>query len=393
VFDDLEPLDVSLAMTARSVLDEKALYESAKGYRKKAQHDALLNQVSKEAHKLLGQAIAYLELEHLQKHKRYGRFREAVERLQQLFDTRLTAKEPRDEDRSASETKAPSPAIENKEDSSLTPSALWIENNEEEGLVSLHDIDCRFGAKHKKLTVCGYKDHALVTQRGFVTAIEVTAMNVYDGDFVVGLAEKQKKRHGIVPSVVTGDSHYGSMTNRNQMRELGMQLVAPLVKGKVAAERFNSYDFKYDSQAQTVTCPQDVTTDKIYDNRPNTCRSFVFPKSACSSCPLASQCISEKTTFRKVTISDDFEERESIFQFNRTASYKGFMRSRAIIVEGKQAEQKRFHGLNRAKSNRLTGIKSLAFWTAIAVNLKRMVKLQPFGQIGAVCPLSPIRIE
>lgn len=392
VFDYLGQMGESLATAARTVVDEKALYETAKGYRKKAQHDALLNQVAKEAQKLLGQTVPYLGLDHLQKKRLYGRFHEAVELLQKLFDTRLTS-EPQElnDDRSASEPKE-SPAMESMEAPVSGSSTLWVENNEEEGIVSLHDVDCRFGAKHKKWTVCGYKDHALVTQRGFITAVEVTAMNVYDGDFVVGLAEKQKERHGIVPSVVTGDSHYGSTTNRAKMAELGTQLVAPLVKGKVAAERFTSFDFTYDAEAKTVTCPQGVTTKKVYDNRPNQCCSFVFPESACRSCPLASQCISEKAKFRKVTISDDFEERASILQFNRTAPYKEFMQNRAIIVEGKQAEQKRFHGLGRAKSNRLIGVKIQALWTAIAVNLKRMVKLHPFGQIGAVCPFSPPRI-
>jgi len=63
---------------------------------------------------------------------------------------------------------------------------------------------------------------------------------------------------------------------------------------------------------------------------------------------------------------------EEAIKYNSTEGYKEDMKMRAHI-EPKQAEMKRFHGLSRAIYRGLKRVNIQAIYTAIVVNLKRMV--------------------
>ena len=54
-------------------------------------------------------------------------------------------------------------------------------------------------------------------------------------------------------------------------------------------------------------------------------------------------------------------------------------------IEPKQAEMKRFHGLKRAYYRNLEKVNGQAIYTALVINLKRMVTLQASDSHGKSC--------
>ena len=243
---------------------------------------------------------------------------------------------------------------------------------EKDRIVSTVDRDARWGAKSDEKIFHGYKAHSTMTDGGFVTNIEVTSGNVTDDTMAVPLAKDQKEQHDLKPEKMRGDGAYGTIDNRREFEEMGIQLVAPEKtshnKGEFPKKRFN-----FDEANWSVTCPAGKKTTKSYYNKAARSNIFHFDKNQCGPCPYRKKCT--KGAFRTVSIHEDLAIQKEAMDYNATDDYKGDMKMRAHI-EPKQAEMKRFHGLKRAIYRGLERVRIQAIYTAIVVNLKRMVTVQ-----------------
>ena len=68
-------------------------------------------------------------------------------------------------------------------------------------------------------------------------------------------------------------------------------------------------------------------------------------------------------------------------QFTKTEGFLERYKVRARI-EPKNAEMKRYHGLDRADGYGLRSVRLQALYTAIAVNLKRMIAIKQIKRAG-----------
>jgi len=243
---------------------------------------------------------------------------------------------------------------------------------EKDRIVSTVDRDVRWGAKSDEKIFHGYKVHSTMTDGGFVTNIEVTAGNVSDDTMAVPLAKDQKEQHDLKPKKMRGDGAYGTIDNRKEFEEMGTQLVAPEKTSHNKGE-FPKKRFKFDEANWSVTCPAGRKTTKSYYNKAARSNIFHFDKNQCGPCPNKKKCT--KGPFRTVSIHEDLAIQEEAKEYNATDDYKEDMKMRAHI-EPKQAEMKRFHGLKRAIYRGLERVRIQAIYTAIVVNLKRMVTVQ-----------------
>jgi len=239
-------------------------------------------------------------------------------------------------------------------------------------IVSMVDEDVRWGAKSDDKIFHGYKAHTTMTDGGFVTNIEVTSGNVTDDTMAVLLANTQKERHDLKPKKMRGDGAYGTIDNRKDFKEMGTQLAAP-EKTSHNKGKFPKKMFKFDEENWTVTCPAGVETTKSYYNKAARSNIFHFNKKQCGPCPSKKKCT--KGAFRTISFHEDFAIQKEAMAYNTTDDYKEDMKIRAHI-EPKQAEMKRFHGLRRAIYRGLERVNIQAIYTAIVVNLKRMVKVR-----------------
>ena len=238
-------------------------------------------------------------------------------------------------------------------------------------LVSTVDKDVRWGAKSDEKVFAGYKAHSTMTDDGFVTNVEVTRGNVSDDSMAERMTKHQKERHGLKPKKLRGDGIYGTIENRKAFKEMSIQLVAPENTSHNKGQ-FPRSKFKLDTENNCLTCPAGKVTTKHYIKENTKNISYYFSVFQCRPCHLKKQCT--KSLFRSVFFHEDYAIQEEAIKYNTTEDYKEDMKMRAHI-EPKQAEMKRFHGLSRAIYRGLERVNIQAIYTAIVVNLKRMVKV------------------
>ncbi len=243
-------------------------------------------------------------------------------------------------------------------------------------LVSLVDKDARHGAKSDEKTFTGYKGNVMKSKDGFVTNIIGSPGNTYDGDILVPLVD-EKIENSSKPEKVTGDTHYGSAENRNQMDMRGITIVAPFKEDSNSTGLLSQEKFVLDQTG--VICPAGNRTMISNHNEKNGTTTYYFKKEICSLCILKDKCTKQEG--RTVTIGKHHELIMKAKEYNKTQDFKEDMRERAHI-EPKHAEMKRFHGMARAKYWGLPKVNIQLIITAIAVNVKRLANV-----IGSVCYL------
>lgn len=238
-------------------------------------------------------------------------------------------------------------------------------------IVSPVDKDARWGAKSDKKIFCGYKAHTTETDRQIITDVNVTPGNVGDDKELPGNLKRQKEK-GLSPKKMRGDGIYGTIDNRKIAKEMGTELVAPPRTSHNKGKYYSREEFDYDDVRKIAVCPAGQTTEKRYWNKRSDSWAFHFDKVICQQCPLRKKCTS--SSFRTVSISKDYLIQQDAIEYSKTKEYKEDMTIRAHI-EPKQAEMKRFHGLKRAFYRGLEKVNIQAIYTAIVVDLKRMVTL------------------
>jgi len=239
-------------------------------------------------------------------------------------------------------------------------------------LVSTVDKDVRWGAKTDEKVFAGYKAHSTMTDNGFITNIEVTRGNVSDESMAERMTKHQKKRHDLKPKKLRGDGIYGTIDNRKAFKEMGIRLVAP-ENTSHNKRQFSRSKFKLDAEKGSLICPAGKVTTKHYIKKGTKNIVYYFRENQCEPCHLKKKCT--KSLFRSVFFHEDFAIQEEAIKYNATEDYKEDMKMRAHI-EPKQAEMKRFHGLSRAIYRGLDRVNIQAIYTAIVVNLKRMVTIR-----------------
>ena len=207
------------------------------------------------------------------------------------------------------------------------------------------------------------------SEDGFVTNIETTPGNTYDGDILLPLVD-EKMANGFKPEKVAGDTHYGSAENRFQMLQRRITLVAPLKEDFNPAGLFSQQKFNLDETG--ISCPAgNRTTISNFSEKEGT-TTFYFRKEICRQCVLKNKCTKQER--RTVTIGKHHELIMEAKEYNKTQKFKDDMKERSHI-EPKHAEMKRSHGLVRAKYWGLPKVNIQSIITGIAVNVKRLANV------------------
>ena len=236
-------------------------------------------------------------------------------------------------------------------------------------LVSLADKDARHGAKSDKKKFTGYKTNVMKSEDGFVTNIETTPGNTYDGDILLPLVD-EKTANGSKPEKVAGDTHYGSAENRFQMLQRGITFVAPLKEDSNPGGLFSQQKFNLDETG--ISCPAGNRTMISNFSEKEGTTTFYFKKEICGQCFLKNKCTKQER--RTVTIGKHHELIIGAKEYNKTQGFKDDMKERSHI-EPKHAEMKRLHGLARARYWGLPKVNIQSIITGITVNVKRLANI------------------
>jgi transposase/IS5 family transposase len=260
-------------------------------------------------------------------------------------------------------------------------------------IISTVDPEMRHGRKSSSTRFDGYKVHVSeAVESEFITGVAVTPGNQHDSDVAEDLAKQVRERFGRAPSVLIGDSHYGSPDLRvalkeafqeqegeeqeNENQEGENQEVEVVAKLPTATggtgEHFDKTDFEIDLEEERVTCPAGQTTETIYqarDHEDRTVERFQFDGDVCAECPLRSECTSAKNG-RSITLHYHEEKVQEVRAYNETEEFEERYRKRPK-VERKLSELLRTHGLRFGRYLGQKKTEMQALLTATVANLKR----------------------
>ncbi len=92
--------------------------------------------------------------------------------------------------------------------------------------MSIHDPDSSYIAKGSREAVIGYKPSLGRSGHGFVTSLLVPDYNAADSDQLLPATEQSIEHTGVVPDTVSVDDGYSSQKGRNDLKELGVNVVS-----------------------------------------------------------------------------------------------------------------------------------------------------------------------
>lgn len=170
---------------------------------------------------------------------------------------------------------------------------------------TLIDKDAKLGHKNKEDLLFGYKQNISITENGFITATTTTTMADKDDEQFTPIVSKQIDV-GLKAEKMKGDAAYGNPYNFIEADAMGIELEAPLRKGKCEGG-FNWYDFTLSNDGNCLTCPNGITVASSGKNK------FIFPVKACTKCPLKDKCTTSRTN-RTVILPEEHEFLKNIIE-------------------------------------------------------------------------------
>jgi len=262
------------------------------------------------------------------------------------------------------------------EDEAGAPKERDYKEKPQDIMVSPVDPDARYGAKSNTKRFTGYKANITETvESRFITNIKAMRGNRPDGSNMVEAVVEQKE-HGLRPTKLIGDTAYGDGLSRKDLQKEGTTVVAPL-KEKNGRSKviYPKSMFHYDEVNNFLTCPAGITVKQSFWDRQKEIRTFHFPMSGCGKCLCKPECTNSKDGRRTVGISKVNKELREAEAYNLTEQFKEDMKLRPAI-EGKLSELVRYHGMRRARYRGLQKVGLQCYFAAIAVNIKRWIKLE-----------------
>ncbi len=262
------------------------------------------------------------------------------------------------------------PALESVEEArEILGSELFIE---QKGIRSLQDKDARVGRKNHTSSFFGYKSEYMMTEEGIITGMVVEPGNYRDGDRFNELLDKTRKA-GIKPKAAYGDKAYCRPDVLKEIKELGADAYIPISN---AAYHINEELFKYNKDSDTWPCIYGNESKPGKKAKTKEQMEYRFEREHCRNCPHRQECIGRsKNIARKLSIGLSATELYEHSKFTKSEHFLEQYKARARI-EPKNAEMKRFHGLDRANGYGLQSVLWQAMFTAIAVNLKRITVIK-----------------
>ena len=259
----------------------------------------------------------------------------------------------------------------------ILDSDLFIE---QKGIRSLQDKDARVGRKDHTTSFFGYKSEYMMTEEGIITGMTVHPGNYRDGDRFKELLNLTMKS-GIDPDAAYGDKAYCRPDVLEEIRKLEINAYIPISH---SAYRIREELFSYNKDSDTWTCinGNESGTGRKKKKKDYYQIEYRFERECCRNCPHREKCIGKvKQIARKLSVGTSTKE---LYEHNQFTKTDGFLERYKIRsrIEPKNAEMKRYHGLDRADGFGLQSVRLQAKFTAIAVNLKRMAVIKQLKKAG-----------
>ncbi len=249
---------------------------------------------------------------------------------------------------------------------------------EQKGIRSLVDKDARVGHKSKTQSFYGYKAELCQTTDGsLITSITVEPGSYVDGNkFQNHLTETLQS--GLTVTGVYGDKAYFRPDILNLIKEKKASAYIPV---SASAYRIDEELYSYNKDSDQWFCVMGNETiemtpkTRTRNGKKEKLLHYSFERESCRSCSRRTECIGKSKRIGKLLVVS--VNTPELYEYSQRAKAPEFLKEyrKRAKIEPKNAELKRFHGLDRAKGYGLQSIRIQAKLTVLAVNLKRIAKM------------------
>ena len=162
--------------------------------------------------------------------------------------------------------------------------------------------------------------------------------------------------------------------------------VFPVKPEETASAIENKNDgFEFIKDADTFRCPMGtiavrkklISGKKYKDGYRNDKMMYTFDKETCLNCPKKETCLgkNKENRAKRYTIKLLSIAHKEQYDFEQTEYFNKTLREERYKIEAKNAETKLAHGLCKARTVGLSGVRVQSYLTHIVTNLKRIIKL------------------
>lgn len=178
-------------------------------------------------------------------------------------------------------------------------------------------------------------------------------------------------------TVAVPNQKYDQMAVHQALNKLGIQGFIPRLVKRGPAKTFRKDEFEYDANGDFYRCPIGHALPLKSISRTNGQKVYAGDAATCQSCPLRLQCVPQSARMKHITRPLFQDAADTNYSHIGTEEYTWAQRVRRIVAEGTFGLLKRLHNLARARMRGRERVHEQALMSALALNLKRMVKAAP----------------
>lgn len=173
------------------------------------------------------------------------------------------------------------------------------------------------------------------------------------------------------------DSAYGTSLSYQATQDMGIQLYTPEDTSSLPYKvKLKREDFRYDEEKDLFVCPmgKELPLKSLEREEYNVCRVYRAGPKDCRNCPLRETCVSTSHRSRTIRVNIFKDAVKDQRKLDGSPFHQLALELRQIWCEGSFAAQKAGHNLRRLLRRGLEAAEDRCLLSAIALNLKRMVK-------------------
>ena len=205
--------------------------------------------------------------------------------------------------------------------------------------------------------------------------VEATSPSLTDeGLSSVEMLKRSQFRFELNPKDVSADSAYARGEVLTGFMETGVNVYTPKPTDVPRSRtiKYGKGHFKYDESNDQLICPQGHRLRKVEDKSKPRLSKYVASEKHCRNCPVKEQCTQGKQRTVRLHIDQEALDWAETLRNSKEYKIRRIMRQR---IERLFGEAKEYMGLRRARRRGLESVQEQCLMTAMAQNIKRIVKL------------------
>ena len=238
-----------------------------------------------------------------------------------------------------------------------------------EKTVSTTDPDSGMFVKGEHEQQFAYEAHTACDKNGFVLEVEVTAGNVHDSVAWDKVYDEVTRKHEV--TFVTMDAGYKTPWIAKKTLDDGKVPILPYTRYKGNKDRFKPWEYRYNPEADTYTCPKGETLRHTTTDKEGK-RTYRSTPEKCRNCPCRVKCGANEKG-QKILITHIWQEYLDLAEQIRKTE-----RARQIYAQRKETIERVFADAKEKHAMRYThhrGLAAVTRWVRLkyaAMNLKKL---------------------